>query len=100
MTEPLRTIAEAAAFLGIPETTLRDKVTARQVPHTRIGRHVRFSADHLAEIIAAGEQPVITAPTRLQVVGARTGARRTHPPSGPSTPAPPPGPKEPKAGAA
>jgi excisionase family DNA binding protein len=39
--EPLRNIAEAAEFLGIPEKTLRDKVTARLVPHTRIGRHVR-----------------------------------------------------------
>lgn len=54
----LLTIAEAAAYLNVPRTTLRDKVTQRAVPFTRIGRHVRFTADHLAAIIAAGESPV------------------------------------------
>jgi excisionase family DNA binding protein len=92
--EPLRNIAEAAEFLGIPEKTLRDKVTARLVPHTRIGRHVRFSEEHLAAIVAAGEQPVVTAPSRLQVVRTLANAGRTHPPAGPSTPSPPSGPKE------
>ena len=62
MTAPssrLLTIAEAAEYLNIPMTTLRDKVTARGVPFTRIGRHVRFTAEHLAAIIAAGETPVL-----------------------------------------
>ena len=49
-------IAEAAAYLNIPQTTLRDYVTERLVPFTRIGRHVRFTPEHLAAIIAAGEQ--------------------------------------------
>jgi hypothetical protein len=40
----------------------------------------------LAAIVAAGEEPVATVPTRTQVV------QRTHPPSGPQTP--PPGPRE------
>lgn len=99
MTGPLRNIAEAAEFLGIPPSTLRDKVTARLVPHTRIGRHVRFTEEHLAAIIAAGEQPVITVPVRFRLVGTRAGATPSHPPAspppppGPSTPPPPPGPK-------
>jgi excisionase family DNA binding protein len=52
----LRTIAEAAEYLNVPYTWLRDKVTARQVPHTRLGRHVRFTEEHLTEIVLAGEQ--------------------------------------------
>lgn len=55
MPSRLLTIAEAAELLNIPFTTLRDKVTARAVPFTRIGRHVRVTADHIAAIIAAGE---------------------------------------------
>jgi excisionase family DNA binding protein len=56
------TIAEAAEYLGISPYTLRDKVTRGEVPHTRIlgNRHgVRFTATHLAAIVAAGEQPVV-----------------------------------------
>jgi excisionase family DNA binding protein len=49
-------IVEAAAYLNIPQTTLRDYVTQRLVPFTRIGRHIRFTPEHLAAIIAAGEQ--------------------------------------------
>lgn len=39
----LYSIREAAEVLNVPYTWLRDKVTARQVPHTRLGRHVRFT---------------------------------------------------------
>lgn len=52
----LLTIAEAAVVLNVPFTWLRDKVTAREVPHTRLGRHVRFTAEHLDQIIRDGEQ--------------------------------------------
>lgn len=52
---PLLDIDEAAQLLNVPRTWLRDKVTARAVPHTRIGKHVRFSERHLAQIIADGE---------------------------------------------
>jgi excisionase family DNA binding protein len=43
----LLTIDQAAIALAVPRSWLRDKVTARQVPHTRLGRHVRFSEEHL-----------------------------------------------------
>ena len=52
----LLTIDEAASFLGVPRSWLRDRVSARQVPHTRLGRHVRFTAAHLGQIIASGEE--------------------------------------------
>lgn len=51
----LRTIAEAADFLNVPYNWLRVKVTELKVPHTRIGKHVRFTEQHLAEIIGSGE---------------------------------------------
>lgn len=60
----LLTIAEAAVYLNVPYTWLRDRVTNRLVPFTRIGRHVRFTPEHLAAIIAAGEVPVRRRPTR------------------------------------
>lgn len=51
----LLTIDQAAAVLSVPRTWLRDKVTCRQVPHLRLGRHVRFAPEHLQRIIADGE---------------------------------------------
>lgn len=53
----LLTIPEAARELNVPEAWLRKKVSAREVPFTRLGRHVRFTDDHLCRIIANGEQP-------------------------------------------
>ncbi len=59
MTGRLMTIAEVADYLNVPYTWLRDKVSAREVPHTRIGRHVRFTEQHVLAIIAAGERRAI-----------------------------------------
>jgi len=59
ITEPgaveLYTIPEAADVLRVPEGWLRKKVTAGAVPHARLGKHVRFTSDHLRRIIAAGD---------------------------------------------
>lgn len=52
----LLTIPEAARALNVPEAWLRKKVSAREVPFTRLGRHVRFTDDHLCRIVANGEQ--------------------------------------------
>jgi excisionase family DNA binding protein len=51
-------IPAAAEWLNVPEGWLRKKVTAGEVTCTRLGKHVRFSADHLAAIVADGEQQV------------------------------------------
>lgn len=56
--EGLLDIPAAAEWLAVPEGWLRKKVTAGEVPCTRLGKHVRFTADHLAEIVAEGEQQV------------------------------------------
>ena len=56
------TIAEAARLLHVPVGWLSKKVTAHEVPHTRLGKHVRFTPEHLQLIIAAGEQRPRTIP--------------------------------------
>lgn len=53
---------EATALLNLPATWLRHAVTARQVAHRRIGRHVRFTRDDLDQILADAAQPVESAP--------------------------------------
>jgi excisionase family DNA binding protein len=52
---PLLTIAEAAELLNVPQSWLRERAATHAVPHTRLGRHVRFTDEHLAAIIADGE---------------------------------------------
>jgi excisionase family DNA binding protein len=87
----LRNVEEAAAWLGISRSSLYALTAARAVPFTKVGRHIRFSQEHLDAIVTAGEQPMASAPSRLRVVEARLVG--THPPSGPNTPPPPSGPK-------
>lgn len=48
------TIAEAATVLRVPEGWLRKKITAGLVPHTRLGKHVRFTAGQLELILDQG----------------------------------------------
>jgi excisionase family DNA binding protein len=64
--EPLLyTAKQAADLLQVSPSWLRKKASARAVPCTFIGKHLRFSAADLATIIAAGEQaPRITRPRR------------------------------------
>lgn len=52
----LKTIDEAAEWLNVPVGGLRKAVSARKVPFTKIGKHVRFTQAHLDAIVAAGEQ--------------------------------------------
>lgn len=74
MNLPLLTISEAATALNVPEGWLRKKVSAGAVPHTRLGKHVRFTDDHLSQIVAAGETSSVTAQQPSNGVSAR--ARR------------------------
>ncbi|MFC4335182.1 helix-turn-helix domain-containing protein [Salininema proteolyticum] len=52
----LRTKEQAAAWLQVPESWVTQKVSARAIPFTRVGKHVRFSVDHLEAIAANGEE--------------------------------------------
>lgn len=56
---PLLNVSEAAEYLNVSQSWLEKQVAARQVPHTRIGKFVRFTPDHLRLIIEAGEQAVV-----------------------------------------
>jgi len=73
--ERLLTIEQAAAVLNVPRSWLRDKVTFREVPHLRLGRHVRFAPEHLRRIIAASE-------ATTQGSSTPTGARHARRPTG------------------
>lgn len=63
MNLPLLTIAEAAEILNVPEGWLRKKVSVGVIPHTRLGKHVRFTQEHLAQVVAAGECVVRAGPS-------------------------------------
>lgn len=58
----LLTVEEAAAMLAVPASWLKQRVAARAVACTRLGRHVRFTRDQVAAIIDASEQPALSAP--------------------------------------
>lgn len=53
----LYTFEEVAERFHIPESTLRYWVQSRTVQHTRVGRHVRFSAEDIDKIIRSGRVP-------------------------------------------
>ncbi|WP_078630311.1 helix-turn-helix domain-containing protein [Streptomyces roseochromogenus] len=54
---------EIAETLGCSAWWVKDRARRRLIPHTRVGRAYRFTADHLAEIIRIHEEP---APQRAQ----------------------------------
>ncbi len=54
------TPAEAAALLKVPESWLRKRASARQVPCTFIGKHLRFSSSDLEQIIRDGHRDPVT----------------------------------------
>jgi excisionase family DNA binding protein len=65
--ERLLTIPEAARVLAVPESWLRERVRLRRIPHRRLGKHVRFSATDLEQIVARAAQQI--APTRRSAHG-------------------------------
>ena len=64
MTGELHTVAETAQILKVRESWLKTKATARLVPCTFVGKHLRFSDDDIAEIMRAGEQQPVTSRQR------------------------------------
>ena len=60
MADQLYTAAEAASVLKVRESWLKTKASARLIPCTFVGKHLRFSDDDIAEIMKAGRsvQPV------------------------------------------
>lgn len=52
----LFTAEQAAQVLQVPPSWLRKKAAAGAIPHTRIGRHLRFSERDLQRLIEAGQR--------------------------------------------
>ncbi len=59
MSQPPLTFKQAAERLNVPESWLREKVAKRQVQHTRLGKHVRFTEKDIEAIVEAGRQPAV-----------------------------------------
>ena len=55
---PLYTPAAAAELLAMRESWLRRRATARTVPCTFLGKHLRFSHADIVAIATAGARPV------------------------------------------
>lgn len=64
-----------AQWLGVSPSWVRKQCAARLIPHTRVARQIRFTEDHVRQILAAGEQPLASAPAG--VIQIRTRTRRT-----------------------
>lgn len=61
---------KAGELIGQTANWMKEKARAGLIPHTRIGQKIRFTPQHLAEIIRAGE------PKRRPVLVPRVPARR------------------------
>jgi hypothetical protein len=73
MTGELHTAAEAAGILKVRESWLKAKASARLIPCTFVGKHLRFSDDDIANIMRAGaRQPIAS---RLARSGGRDSRR-------------------------
>lgn len=64
MSNNLHTVTEAADILKVRESWLRTKASARLIPCTFVGKHLRFSDNDIAEIMKAGARQPITAQSR------------------------------------
>lgn len=57
----LLTAEELGERLRLPARTIRDQAAAGLIPHHRIGKHYRFSADDIAEFLKQTKQHPVTA---------------------------------------
>lgn len=63
-----------AEYLGVTRDHVYRQCRARVWPHLRIGRDIRFTAEHRAAVLDLLNEPVIGAPTAIDLLTAR--ARR------------------------
>ncbi len=54
--EPLIGVAEAARILGMTKSAIRARCYRQSMPHTRVGRVLRFNRSDLLALIEAGRQ--------------------------------------------
>jgi hypothetical protein len=70
---PLYTPADAAELLAVRESWLRRRATARMVPCTFLGKHLRFSHADIVAIATAGSRSAGAATPRFRGDGRRAG---------------------------
>ena len=51
MLDDLLTVPEAAALLRVGDKWLYNAVAAKKVPHTKVGKHLRFSRAELEQYL-------------------------------------------------
>lgn len=60
MTGRLLDKEQLAELLEVPVGWVTKAVTARLIPHTRVGKHVRFSETDVAEIVESRRVPAVS----------------------------------------
>lgn len=83
---PLLDMQGLADYLGKSLGWVRKEVAAGRIPFTRVGKSPRFTEEHVRQILAAGEQPVASAPRRLAAVPALKAPGPSSPPPQPPIP--------------
>jgi hypothetical protein len=64
--DALSDVTGVAALLGVSRGWLYRQCRTRVIPHTRVAGRIRFAPEHVAAIIAAGEQPAAPPAVRLR----------------------------------
>lgn len=64
MAGELHTAAEAAGILKVRESWLKTKASARLIPCTFVGKHLRFSDSDITEIMRVGARQPVTSRER------------------------------------
>lgn len=73
---------QLAEVLGVPVSWVRNAITARSIPHRRVGRHVRFAPEDVADLKAQIFEPAITdTPSRTATRVRRASTRRATAPA-------------------
>jgi len=72
----LLTFADLAELWQTGEDWLRRGVSARRLPHTRVGREIRFTRDQAAAILASRAVELAHVPTRDEVAARRADVAR------------------------
>ena len=62
--DELLTVDDLAVVLKIPARTIKDQLAAGLLPHHRFGKHYRFDAEDVKEILHMTAKKPVNGPTR------------------------------------
>lgn len=68
------TVAGLAELLDVSVSWVQKQCAARAIPFTKVARQIRFTDDHVRQILAAGEQVPTGAPSRVVPIRTRRAA--------------------------